>query len=79
MTTPHKNGSFIQRCRFYASKGFSYADIGQLMKCKASDAYIAVHGRKRPKQRAQTPSDAVAELLADGCDPAIVAANFGAT
>lgn len=30
------------------------------------------------RKRLQEMQEAVAELLADGCDPAIVAANFGA-
>ncbi len=71
------NNQNIERARQLRAKGFTYSDIAILNNTTADAVYFAIHGRKPPKARGQTPSDAVAELLADGCDPAIVAANFG--
>lgn len=63
------------RIRRLFDKGFSRRDIRSVLGCSIADV-AAVVGRCQPTG-GTAMTRAVAELLADGCDPEIVKANFG--
>lgn len=77
--------ALIENVRARYESGYSAQRIANELRLRRSKVQRCINMFKKPKsttpkaviRRKDRMDDAIAELLADGCDPAIVAANFG--
>lgn len=73
------NDSQIPRIKRAYRNGFSVGEIATMYKLDKEDVanVLRPKGAKARKRELKVRQRAIQELLDDGCDPAVIAANFG--